>query len=75
MKAMFCLKGGPPEIDYQKFVKAGEFNTLKTAQNTWGKIKAKLNTLAPKVEDDGEEGAEAGGKFAQMYHLRPAGFC
>ncbi|KAK5121967.1 hypothetical protein LTR85_004539 [Meristemomyces frigidus] len=54
--AMFCLKGGPPEIDYNKFVKAGEFNTLKTAQNTWGKIKGKLATIAPKVDEEGAEG-------------------
>ena len=53
------MKSGPPAIDYQKFVQYGEFNTLKTAQNTWGKIKQKLAQAAgPKTESDagGDEG-------------------
>ncbi|KAK5134885.1 hypothetical protein LTR08_005975 [Meristemomyces frigidus] len=64
--AFSCLKSGPPEIDYAKFEKAGDFNTMKTAQNTWGKIKAKLAKIAPKTDDDAaaegdeaEDGAEA----------------
>ncbi|WPH00905.1 Hypothetical protein R9X50_00373900 [Acrodontium crateriforme] len=54
--AMMSLKSGPPEIDMAKFVKGGNFNTLKTAQNTWGKLRNKLKQLAP--EDDGEDGAD-----------------
>lgn len=54
--AWFCLKSGPPEIDYEKFMKLGEFQTLKTTQNTWGKIKQKLNSMAPPAAE-GEEGA------------------
>ena len=51
---LHCLKSGAPDIDMQKFVKYGGFNTLKTAQNTWGKIRNKL----PKPEvEDGEDGA------------------
>lgn len=43
----------------KKFMKHGNFNTLKTAQNTWGKIKAKLVAAAgDKDEDDAGEGAE-----------------
>lgn len=30
------------QIDYDKLLIAGGFNTMKTAQNTWGKIKKKL---------------------------------
>lgn len=53
-----CLKSGPPEIDIHKFTKYGDFNTLKTAQNTWGKIKGKLVQAAgpAKMDDEGEEG-------------------
>ncbi|KAK4548429.1 hypothetical protein LTR36_009339 [Oleoguttula mirabilis] len=54
--AMFCLKSGAPDIDFNKFVVAGKFNTLKTAQNSWGKIKQKLATIAPKIEEAGEAG-------------------
>ncbi|KAI4726844.1 hypothetical protein E4T49_05359 [Aureobasidium sp. EXF-10728] len=32
-----CLKSGPPEVDMEKLQKAANFNTLKTASNTWGK--------------------------------------
>ena len=40
-------------------MKAGEFNTMKTAQNTWGKIKNKL----PKCEVvEGGGGDEDAGK-------------
>ena len=54
---MHCLKSGPPEIDYQKFMQHGDFKTMKTAQNTWGKIKQKLNAAAgPKVDEGGEDG-------------------
>ena len=31
----------------------GNFNPLKTAQNTWGKIKAKLPVLEGEEEGDG----------------------
>lgn len=59
---MHCLKSGPPEIDYNAFVKYGEFKTLKTAQNTWGKIKSKLVQAAgPKTSGEGEEDGEGGG--------------
>ncbi|KAK5122660.1 hypothetical protein LTR85_003923 [Meristemomyces frigidus] len=30
----------PPELDYIKFFEANKFNSLKTAQNTWGKTGA-----------------------------------
>jgi hypothetical protein len=44
--AWHCLKS-PPEIDIEKLRVAAEFNTTKTASNTWGVIKKKLATLAP----------------------------
>jgi hypothetical protein len=44
--AWHCLKS-PPEIDIEKLRAAAEFNTTKTASNTWGVIKKKLATLAP----------------------------
>jgi hypothetical protein len=54
--AWLCLKT-PPEIDIEKLKVAGDFNTVKTASNTWGMIKKKLATLAPPpvegVEGDG----------------------
>ena len=59
---MHCLKSGPPEIDYEKFKEHGDFNTMKTAQNTWGKIKAKLKQAAPAKKDDGEDGGEGDGE-------------
>lgn len=60
---MMSLKSGPPEIDMAKFFKGGEFNTLKTAQNTWGKLRAKLKQLAP------EEEAEEGGMYLSSFRL------
>ncbi|KAK5681303.1 hypothetical protein LTS10_007065 [Elasticomyces elasticus] len=51
--AWACLKSGPPEIDFEKLVKAYGFNTTKTAQNTWGVIKKKLASITPVLE--GEE--------------------
>ena len=56
--AWLCLNT-PPEIDMEKLRVAADFNTLKTASNTWGMIKKKLATLSPPVvvvegvEDDG----------------------
>jgi hypothetical protein len=56
--AWFCLKS-PPEVDMEKLRVAADFNTPKTASNTWGLIKKKLATLAPPpaaaegVEGDG----------------------
>ena len=52
-------------------MKAGEFNTMKTAQNTWGKIKNKL----PKCElVEGGGGDEDAGKnpppFAPLQSVR-----
>jgi len=44
--AWHCLKS-PPEIDIEKLRVAAEFNTTKTASNTWGTIKKKLASLAP----------------------------
>ncbi|KAJ9627204.1 putative tRNA threonylcarbamoyladenosine biosynthesis protein kae1 [Taxawa tesnikishii (nom. ined.)] len=38
-----CLKS-VPEIDMEKFKDKAGFNTIKTAQNTWGVIKRKLFT-------------------------------
>jgi hypothetical protein len=52
--AWHCLKF-PPEIDIEKLRVAADFNTTKTASNTWGMIKKKLASLAPPVvEDDAE---------------------
>jgi hypothetical protein len=36
--ASHCLKS-PPEIDIEKLRVAADFNTTKTASNTWGTIK------------------------------------
>lgn len=41
------------QIDYEKFQVAGGFNTMKTTQNTWGKIKKKLVTAPDGVESPG----------------------
>ncbi|KAK5690750.1 hypothetical protein LTR97_011911 [Elasticomyces elasticus] len=59
--AWLCLKSGPPDVDMAKFQKMAGFNTTKTASNTWGVIKKKLLSLAPKEDgaEDGAEGAEA----------------
>lgn len=32
--AWSCLKSGPPDVDMEKLMKAGGFNTLKTTSNT-----------------------------------------
>jgi hypothetical protein len=56
--AWHCLKS-PPEIDIEKLRVAAEFNTTKTAANTWGVIKKKLATLAPPP-------AEGGGTLHQL---------
>lgn len=45
-----------------KFMTHGEFNTLKTAQNTWGKIKSKLISVAGEAKPE-EGDAAANGKF------------
>lgn len=51
--AWTCLKV-PPEIDIDKLKIAADFNTVKTASNTWGVIKKKLAALAPpEAEGDG----------------------
>ncbi|KAK8213345.1 hypothetical protein M8818_002644 [Zalaria obscura] len=42
--AWLCLKSGVPEIDMEKLKEKAGFNTIKTTQNTWGKIKQKLFT-------------------------------
>lgn len=56
--AMMSLKSGPPDVDYQRFQKNGEFNTLKTAQNTWSTLKKKIASLNPEAAAD----AAASGK-------------
>jgi hypothetical protein len=53
--AWHCLKS-PPEVDIEKLRVHADFNTTKTASNTWGVIKMKLASLAP------AEG-EGGGKW------------
>lgn len=56
--AMLSLKSGPPEIDMQKFTTAGGFNTVKTAQNTWGVLKKKLAAMSPAPNnEDGDPGS------------------
>ena len=71
-----CLKSGPPEIDYEKFVKHGEFNTMKTAQNTSGRNKGKLAQTAAaanKKDSGAEEGEGEGegttGKYSSSFTL------
>lgn len=61
--AWFCLKSGPPDIDLNKFMKHGEFNTMKTCSNQWGTLKKKIASLAPK-DEDGDEAAEPGEHIA-----------
>ena len=51
--AWHCLKS-PPEIDIEKLRVAADFNTTKTASNTWGTIKKKLASLAPPASVEGE---------------------
>ncbi|EMC96939.1 hypothetical protein BAUCODRAFT_433478 [Baudoinia panamericana UAMH 10762] len=64
--AWHCLKTGVPEIDFVKLTKLGEFNTQKTATNTWGTIKKKLRTLMPEEgEGEDEAGAETPKKGAK----------
>ena len=57
--AMLSIKSGFPDIDMAKFQQNGEFNTLKTAQNTWGKLKKKLMELAPESDSASGEGKGA----------------
>lgn len=40
-----------------KFMTHGEFNTLKTAQNTWGKIKGKLISVAGEAKPEEDDAA------------------
>ncbi|KAM0699629.1 hypothetical protein Q7P36_000632 [Cladosporium allicinum] len=54
--AWLCLKS-PPDIDLEKLRVAADFNTTKTASNTWGTIKKKLASLAPPVVE-GDAGDE-----------------
>ncbi|GAB7334705.1 hypothetical protein MBLNU13_g06645t1 [Cladosporium sp. NU13] len=44
--AWHCLRA-PPEVDLEKLKVAADFNTTKTASNTWGVIKKKLAAMAP----------------------------
>lgn len=50
--AWSCLKS-PPDIDIEKLREVAEFNTTKTASNTWGVIKKKLAAIAPMAEGEG----------------------
>jgi hypothetical protein len=59
---MLSLKYGAPEIDLPRFVIHGNFNTLKTAQNTWGVLKKKLVSAIPPVSDGGKENDDEGQK-------------
>ena len=54
--AWHCLKA-PPEVDLEKLRVAADFNTTKTASNTWGVIKKKLAAMAP-AGAEGEGGGE-----------------
>jgi hypothetical protein len=54
--AMLSLKSGAPDLDMAKFMAGGEFNTMKTAQNTWGVLKKKLIALSP-VADEAATGS------------------
>ncbi|KAF2163428.1 hypothetical protein M409DRAFT_57336 [Zasmidium cellare ATCC 36951] len=49
--AMLSLKTGLPELDYVKFQANGEFNTMKTAQNTWGVLKKKIMSMNPEAAE------------------------
>ena len=53
--AWHCLKS-PPEIDIEKLRVAADFNTTKTASNTWGTVKKKLASLAPPVAEGEGDG-------------------
>jgi hypothetical protein len=56
---MLSLKSGAPEIDIHRFQTNGKFNTLKTAQNTWGVLKRKLvNTTATMNNTNAAENGE-----------------
>lgn len=49
--AMMSLKTGLPDLDYEKFRVNGSFNTLKTAQNTWGVLKKKIMAMNPEAAE------------------------
>lgn len=53
----------------QKFMTHGEFNTMKTAQNTWGVIKRKLIQVAGEAKDEegGADGEEANGTCLSLH--------
>lgn len=70
--AMLSLKSGAPDIDIQKFTAGGGFNTVKTAQNTWGVIKKKLLTLSPPATENGEAGSAA---LSSKSHVHPLFTC
>lgn len=69
--AWHCLKS-PPEIDIEKLRVAADFNTTKTASNTWGTIKKKLASLAPPVPVLAE--GEGGGMFFLFLHFYVCAF-
>lgn len=57
-KAWLCLKSGAPDVDVEKLTQVCGFKTKKTATNTWGVIKKKLQSMAPAAMEaaDGDEG-------------------
>jgi hypothetical protein len=72
--AWLCLKS-PPEIDLEKLRVAADFNTTKTASNTWGAIKKKLASLAPPaVEGDAGDGTYTFAFFSRLFFALLVGY-
>lgn len=71
--AMLSLKSGPPEIDIQKFMTGGGFNTIKTAQNTWGVLKKKLASMSPATEN-GDTGSGSTAVSSKSHACEPPNF-
>ncbi|KAK5135377.1 hypothetical protein LTR08_005319 [Meristemomyces frigidus] len=52
VSAMLCYKTGPPAIDYVKFAKAGNFDTLEAAKETWASITRTAQVLAEYMDTE-----------------------
>ena len=63
-----CLKSGPPEVDMDKLTKLGDFQTKKTASNTWGTIKKKLLSMASSTNEEGNGEGEHGACKCSSLH-------
>ena len=59
--AMMSLKSGTIEVDMDRLVINGRFNTKKTASNQWGALKKKILAMSGVGADsDGAKGAATG---------------